>query len=768
MKRYSFFNAQRVNVEDMNFINMNSNENIREAIGLHLTSGIIRAAESLTLGELQKKIQFPTFTQNASDTGKLDILLTAGYIIVGLNKKGYPVIIQANETWQTADPNKSSGNYAIPFSGDGTYYIWMDYYETTDTSVSRTNKYAIPFNPLKDDGYIIVVDTAGPTIPPSSNPDAIYLGEVVVAGGIVDPGQFDQTTSIAFAGIKPQNIFVEIDESNKTPVYEDGKTVGLDEHINAIGEYPVSPDNPHGIHPNDIKAIDAIKFSQNGPSSSDKINLMKNGLLSLNDQDQKISSSPTPEIINVPPTQWYVELPAPLTGWNFVYNGRVYSYDAGELHNVDSVDNKVKVYFTPGSDAEGWYLIYADIANPGDEFLTLQKTFYAGVPFYNNESETRILFGWVFWKNTSPTIQLQTNERNTSPINGTKIFPTPSLGSFNDERFTNANVKRYSTQVGKNIFPNGGFKYGAPIINGKINGVMTITGANYSVYSTPFGSFQKRLKVDNITSGATIVITIPANINIDSNTIFNFSCSATQQLPGGGYMRLSVSGMNYDIPDYQSTEQKILADWIGSSVITITFFNTTTDSSNYVVFDNFQILKTKNYQPNNLVDDTVTGDIFHDASSVPEKRTEITTIPLNQTIMRYLGIYTSLKQFSAGTGTADHAFNYDGWWTGKGMDINPATDFNNIEIMLVQGQIDYNASDNRYTGYYHFPEWNVTHKLIGCIFFAMEPNSIGTDYISLFSRLDPTPKKIYVAATKAGDFSAEDCRIFGIVFWKRL
>ena len=179
MKRYEFFNAQRPNVEDMNLLGSSANENIREAIGLHLTAGIIRAAESLTLGELQKKIQFPTFTQNAGDTGKLDILLAVGYIVVGLNRKGYPAIIQANETWQTGDPNKSTGNYAIPFPGDGTYYIWLDYYEITDTSFSRTNKYGVPFNPVKDDGYQIVIDTAGSTIPPASNPDAIYLGEVV-------------------------------------------------------------------------------------------------------------------------------------------------------------------------------------------------------------------------------------------------------------------------------------------------------------------------------------------------------------------------------------------------------------------------------------------------------------------------------------------------------------------------------------------------------------------------------------------------------------
>lgn len=711
MRNYDFFNKRRVSTQDMNNMQQWLYDNVRNYLGVHLEKGIIRSFDENILGssdfDFIKKPQQVAFKDDnyvgTPDEGNyfdlpIETAGTTGMYFVDDDNKLFFIVSDEN---YKASPTEfeNQGNKEIPLtSGNGDYSIWIKYKQLKNSSFNTIDKKGVLHNPQTYEGYELIIKFNDTTAPSSS---AVYLGlirkDTTQPSGQILKFYDDVNNPIStppmrprkYSGIKQENVNINVDIYDPPAEYTYNTKNSLKDHINAIGDGSVNPKNPHGVHPDNIQAVDAEKFSEID-TFSNRIGLMRNGIIAHMDQLQRIDwSKRLTEIYNNTPTEWYVRLPSitgTSTGTNFVYNGKIYSYDGGEVENIDPIDNRPKVYFDPAVDSEGWYLIYISKVNDGDEYLTLQKN--QENPSYPNTDDTRIHLGFVFWKNSGGTIQLQQNERHSSPSNGDTIFPTPTLGCFNQEKFAEVRSEKFHGISTKNIFPNSGFKYDAPIIDNKINGVLDINNADYSVVTDSIYSFNKALRLYNINSGATAVITLPDHINAEGN-IFTFSFKSKQVLPSGGYIKITIGTRSYIIPDRQNTKATTILDWEAgnSSLIIIEFLNTTADTSNYVEFDDIQILKSTHYQPNNILDDITAGEIFYDSNNAPEeKRTEIKNQSLNTSLLNSV-VNGTIKNY-------DDITDFTG---NSNISQNPI----NMEMFFLRGRCVYHSGTDAWTA-----EWN--------------------------------------------------------------
>jgi len=289
-KKFEFFNKQDGVIEDMNIAITETIQNLKDyliaqsSIGFYDNFGNDSVG---TKGNLRPEF-IPGTTVPTYDY--ISIPMTPAISdIMGIDIAGNLIIIDANVAYQIADITISSGNTNVPLDTDYLgnplsvtqpydRYIWIEYRETTNPSITRTDfdgglhggpgPYTNPpyLGPVKDDGYnILITDQDPSTLQPGTN--ALYIGKITVDSNIQT---YDYAPSAApiykgqlRAGMLSKNIQIRPSSISKTAIYTNNsafsnqqKPYSLNEHINCFGNGNVTPENPHGVAPDDMLDVD--------------------------------------------------------------------------------------------------------------------------------------------------------------------------------------------------------------------------------------------------------------------------------------------------------------------------------------------------------------------------------------------------------------------------------------------------------------------------------------------------------------------------------
>ncbi len=149
----------------------------------------------------------------------------------------------------------------------GVYYVWMEYLEINDPASSVAEDGSVHY-PVIRDGYRIIL--TGTAAAPNGDGISLFLGKIQWFGGagvisvtdgyvtddpltnnnFIDTNPATDTAgdpARVFAGVKANQVEIQIDLTQKTLVYTDKMIASLQAHIMATGTAgAVTPENPHG------------------------------------------------------------------------------------------------------------------------------------------------------------------------------------------------------------------------------------------------------------------------------------------------------------------------------------------------------------------------------------------------------------------------------------------------------------------------------------------------------------------------------------------
>jgi len=286
MEQELFQNGQPILTNDLN----NAQADLEDAL-------VKRFTDSFSSGILQNALNQFAITVNVGNHNLIDIATGVGY-----DPKGQRVsITSATDLYAAAYVTGSTQTSGIPFTygvpnGPLTYtnnglpgpqytltpqnsgcqgiplfagdynYIWIGYLQTTDPNIFvLQNLTNLRLFTSAYDGYQIVV-VGSPTVvtnPSTLNPDQtnfsyIYLGYVnntayptpLSAGNI-------NTNGRTFYSLENDRLLaiVPATDADRTITYTYGQSVNLQDHVGALGNGVVTPENPHGMNLSDLSGV---------------------------------------------------------------------------------------------------------------------------------------------------------------------------------------------------------------------------------------------------------------------------------------------------------------------------------------------------------------------------------------------------------------------------------------------------------------------------------------------------------------------------------
>lgn len=147
---------------------------------------------------------------------------------------------------------RSTGSLNVPLTPNSDNYVWIDYLGTIDDSIFTLQKISNAKQFYKQtDGYEITATITN--TPPSVS--SVLLARVNLTGSGRVVNSIDETVR-QFSKIKDFRVRIttnRVDRTDVPAVYNTGEIeLFLDDHIHAIGNGPVTPQNPHGLTATDI------------------------------------------------------------------------------------------------------------------------------------------------------------------------------------------------------------------------------------------------------------------------------------------------------------------------------------------------------------------------------------------------------------------------------------------------------------------------------------------------------------------------------------
>lgn len=290
MKRFKFFNKMDGVIDDLNLAFDQFDAGLKEFMNAQYGKGFFQTSINTNFRGFD--VILPVTTQGASGVDFIDILVSSpSQIIAGLDQDGNIIRISQNSSYQNSDVSLSSGNQDIPINLSASLqpydrYIWIAYRETSDPLQTRVDYdgglYGGPppftnppfVGPVKNNGYEIIVSDLDPVS--YTHPTGLYIGKVTVAGGIQT---FTSAGTGAYhgqlrCGVADSNVKITPRAADKTASYSNSDTLIPDkqltakDHINAFGTGTVTPENPHGIHPDDMDQIAESNIADHSVTNS--------------------------------------------------------------------------------------------------------------------------------------------------------------------------------------------------------------------------------------------------------------------------------------------------------------------------------------------------------------------------------------------------------------------------------------------------------------------------------------------------------------------
>src|SRR5271157_1506572 len=197
MKRYDFFNKQRVNAKDINDFEQWQEDNISTEIGTLMNYGLIRPSQSETNSYYKVLGQnngapinlYPaswTIVQNGANALVNILVPNIGVdCLLAYDRAGNLIVLNTNTAY-SAIPipagYTNSGNIGIPLgSGTGYYDFWVGYQDIMLPTISypKTDKDGNQQTPAIVPGYYFEITySATQAVPAQPVDDVIYIGRV--------------------------------------------------------------------------------------------------------------------------------------------------------------------------------------------------------------------------------------------------------------------------------------------------------------------------------------------------------------------------------------------------------------------------------------------------------------------------------------------------------------------------------------------------------------------------------------------------------------
>lgn len=719
MKNYKFFNKQRVNTQDLNNMQLWQRDNLSTELGSLMNYGILRQSDTIVCGSsdgsniLLEPADW-TITQVGSTAfANISVTTPGTDALFAYDRGGNLIYIPVDSTY-LASPTEfeNTGNTNLPLaSGDGYYYFWVGYKDTTiaSTTYSKLDKDGNTHAPKIVSGYTITIEYSATSITtptPPGGADLILIGSVNYKASGLATFTTDYS-KVLYASIKAENVNVTIDTANPPATYANGEIKSLKDHINAIGDASiVNALNPHGVAPVSIGAVSLSDVS------IDK-QILKNGIVSCDTSGALLSDyySNTTEfqgLINNSPGNTYVYIMQPAYS-GFMWNGRL--REATELSNWSTPIAQVD--FTAGVDATGWYQIIIDETAPG--ILSLTKQAVSVVDFYQPEDSTQISLGYVYWLTSGA---LQKNE-TTAATTGESILPFYTWATLNSKQISknvSSNLMHSQNLMEPAVGGNNSLTYGVPTgysnqYTATISGVGTWTATVNAPYSN-------RIRVQGASGfdGQFSLYTkqVPYNTNKASGSksyyTLSFNYSGTDSFDNSA---VTVNGTIYYLPKIDGAIARrfyvVLNNYPSSGSIDWRFqVATSSDSSVYI--SNVQLVEGCIPSDVFLSDTVYTSQIVLDTNvssssdklTVIEKRTQLQnknldlilkTIPIGDATVKYVNATSS--NF---TTYSNDATNLEIWFV-RGISSRSTTFFNSPGALY----------DGSYTASY---SWSSAYSLV--------------------------------------------------------
>lgn len=411
---------------------------------------------------------------------------------------------------------KSSGNINLPLPGFNTYYLWLEYLETPDSTYSDVGKDGVIHYPRILDGYRLVLTTT--VTAPNGDGVSIFLAKIVWA--VAFPGTLTITSGSADQGangnlitavpatvagepnrvyslVRDKSVEVLLNIANDKPLtYADNERHTLHDHVNATGSVAPTPNNPHGLGIDDIpggtaepKATTALSetlaqgivdlnLNNNSPASASSacaLSIQQSTLqpvnLLVNDiQGSGINSAVQANWIRV--GKFSSGQSAYVQGKRMVF---LYPTLASSDHASDaSIDPSVAgsgdayVGFSNQAgfqDPTGTYLIFGEYAVVGGvDVLLVRKTQFLNYPtdFSVDPSipsaHNRIDLGRVYWNGSNIfRDELMDEQINPVPLRSIGLV---GPGQLSTELKSDPNTGAISRKVVDNLVGNSQFQFG--------------------------------------------------------------------------------------------------------------------------------------------------------------------------------------------------------------------------------------------------------------------------------------------------------------------
>lgn len=731
MRSYNFFNRRRVTVQDMNNMQDWMFTNLRNYVGTHLEKGIVREIPKKVLGSTEygfvKDPQQVYFDQSSylSTTDQGDYFdipvvssgITAMYFIDAGGRLFY---VSSNDTYKDSPTEfENQGNIKIPLaSGNGDYYIWIEYVKLRDINFRGISKDGTVEKPKTREGYRLRIIHNSSAQPPAN---VIYLGRINKDDDTLkfydDVSNPTVTPKRLYAGIKQESVNIEVDSSEKPETYTDTTETTLKDHINAIGDGTIRPENPHAS-----KAFDVEALSQEDVSTKSRklLNGFANTLESshnINNYAPWLSYSNTGTSSGNPAFRLVRSAPA-----SIIIDGKTFLFSNAQP--FPGSGNYVELDFVSG-DLEGWYEIYAEQETAFDDFFTIKKE-RIGDGFATNIKTSsggitanRAVLGYVFWVNSGGTEELRANERIAGGASGS-ILSLPDIGGYDPDTEVlkrNSNFK----QINRNLIPDGNFTYYPEIKdNGRFNGVWDRSGlglgATQGFSTSPTtgsvltGTYVQQL--GGLINGDELRIIIPNKdlrpwFNTDgSGKLFTFVCTIRMQTTD------DATATNYlEIDSTPSTLSPIRPalvndEWQdvfiqvyhtgGAGDITINFKFLGDWGTNNFYIDRVELRPGKDtsadISPTTSIDNVAYDTKFLDN----EHRTEIINQRMDNIVKTRIPMATKISGGVDEAGSSTRAT----WKAGTG--VYDGTDTSNLEMWCVQAKTYKDSGTGRYQAKFTF------------------------------------------------------------------
>jgi len=766
MRSYEFFNKRRVSVQDMNNMQEWMFNNVRNYVGAYLEKGIIRQIPKNTLGDFEygflKQPQLVAFDQTNYiatpnqglyfDIPVSSVGVTAMYFVDAGGRLYY---IASNETYKTTPTEfQNQGNIQIPLSsGDGDYYIWIGYENLKDSVFTAVNKDGVVFYPKTHEGYRIIIRFNNSAQPPA---DVLYLGRINKVGTVLT--FYDDVNNPAtapernYAGIKQESVNIEVDSSASPSEYTDGTETTLKDHINALGDKLIRPENPHGVNSLHTGGMERDSFTENSRIISNGI-VYKTGV-GTNSQQQVLETAR--QITNkfnsgdLPADEHYIRLDRN-ANYEVHSDGRVFSLSNAEP--FDSGISAVRLNFSGDGNGgganpdEGWYRIYFDHDGLDDtDYVTLKSVFVSTLASdirFDNVLDKGVTLGYVWWLNSGGNCELRVHE-GYAGSNPDQIQPIIGLGTTNTsyEKIRPSETSRVANN--KNLIPMAYFTGPSQWIEtdtvdniyNHFVGLNGVGGTN--VYGINYGFQCSNIQTNEY---VTLNFNLTANPPSSDKMVFNCAIYVTNYDPAtDGYLEVieTGSGQSYFPPLQNNGTTQLNMDF-NTGNLRLYFRGSWGASTLVSIFPKSAYYGTDSINYSQKVPATLTSkDIFNEQAN-DDFRTEIGNQSLEQTIIHKIPISGGLNIHGDGAGVGgDNSGRTDNWelWafkadlrylpgtTGKG-EGSVTWDGSKYEIVSIATHTSLGTVENNY-GFGTYP-------------VAITPHLIGSGVVSFRSTV-PFPK----------------------------